>query len=72
MEVYVMKKYKIEIEEILQKVFDIEAESLDEALNIAEDKYREGEYELSPETIKEINFRPYEELIKNKLSEKER
>lgn len=67
-----MKKYKIEIEEILQKVFDVEAESLDEALNIAEDKYREGEYELSPETIKETNFRPHEELIKNKRSEKER
>ena len=32
-----MKTYKIEIEEILQEVFDVEAKSLDEALNIAKD-----------------------------------
>lgn len=67
-----MNKYKIEIEEILQEVFEVEAESLDEALSIAQYKYRKGEYELSPDTIKETNFRPYQELIKNKQSKKER
>lgn len=59
-----MKTYKIEIEEILQEVFDVEAKSLDEALNIAKDKYYEGEYELSSETIKETDFRPFKDSTK--------
>lgn len=52
-----MGKYKIEVEEILQEVYDVEAESLDEAISIAEDKYYDGEYELAPETIKKTNFK---------------
>ena len=55
-----MGKYKIEIEEILQKVYDVEAESIDEAISVAEDKYYDGEYKLTPETIKRTNFRPYD------------
>ena len=55
-----MGKYKIEIEEILQEVYDVEAESLDEAISIAEDKYYDGEYELAPEAIKKTNFRLYD------------
>ena len=33
-----MKTYKIEVEEIMQNVYDIEANSLEEAINIAEEK----------------------------------
>lgn len=64
-----MSKYKIEIEEILQEVYDVEAESLDEAISIAEDKYYDGEYELAPETIKKTNFRPYDDGNYNEKQE---
>lgn len=33
------KIYKIEIEETLQRVVDIQANSLDEAIDIAQDRY---------------------------------
>lgn len=68
-----MKTYKIEIEEILQEVYEIEAESLEDAISIAEEKYYSGEYELSPETVKERNFREYkDELEKEKTKNKDR
>lgn len=62
-----MKKFQIKIEEILQNVFEIEAESLDDAIAIAEDRYNRQEYELTPENLKEINFEEYkDEVIKQK------
>lgn len=67
-----MKTYHIEIEEILQNVYDIEANSLEEALDIAEAKYNAEEIVLSPETIKETNFREYkDEVAKEKTKNKE-
>lgn len=67
-----MKTYHIEIEEILQNVYDIEANSLEEALDIAEEKYNAEEIVLSPETIKETNFREYkDEVTKEKSKNKE-
>lgn len=67
-----MKTYHIEIEEILQNVYDIEANSLEEALDIAEEKYNAEEIVLSPETIKETNFREYkDEVTKEKTKNKE-
>lgn len=66
-----MKVYHIEVEEILQEVYDIEANSLDEALEIAEEKYHNEEIVLAPETIKETNFREYkEEIMKDKNKNK--
>lgn len=43
-----MTKFVISIEEIISQDFEIIAESADEAMNIAEDKYRKGELVLSP------------------------
>lgn len=67
-----MKVYHIEVEEILQNVYDIEANSLDEAIEIAEEKYHNEEIVLAPETIKETNFREYkDEVIKDKQKSKD-
>ena len=55
-----MKKiYHIEIEEILQNVYEIEAESSQEAMEIAKEKYRNEEYVLQAEDLKETNFTEY-------------
>ena len=62
-----MKKFQVEIEEILQHVYEIKAESLEEAIGIAGDRYSEGKYVLYPEDIKETNFREYkDEIVKDK------
>ncbi len=66
-----MKVYHIEVEEILQEVYDIEANSLDEAIEIAEEKYHNEEIVLAPETIKETNFKEHkEEIVKDKTKNK--
>lgn len=68
-----MKTYKIEVEEILQNVYDIEANSLEEAIDIAEEKYHNEEIVLDYNTLKETNFREYkDELEKDKPKNKER
>jgi hypothetical protein len=54
-----MKKFKIEIEEILQNVYEVEANSLEEAISIIQEKYKNCEIVLDPETIKETNFREF-------------
>ena len=56
-----MKKFQIEIEEILQHVYEIEAETLESAIDIAGERYRKEEYILSPEDLKETNISEYEE-----------
>lgn len=62
-----MKKFQIKIEEILQNVYEIDAESLEDAISIAEDRYNRQEYELTPECLKETNFEEYKtEIIKQK------
>lgn len=61
------KEYEIEIEEILQKVVKVKANSLDEALDIAEEKYRNQEYVLDSEDFKGVEFSEYkDEIIKDK------
>ena len=42
-----MKKYTIAIEETVVKEFEVEASDFEEALDIAEKKYHEGEFVLS-------------------------
>ena len=56
-----MKVYQIEVEEILQNVYEIEANSLEEALDIAEEKYRNQEIELDYNCLKETNYREFED-----------
>ncbi len=43
-----MKKYIITIEESISKDFGIEADTAEEAMAIAEHRYRNGEYVLDP------------------------
>lgn len=43
-----MQIYKIAIEETLVEEFEVMANSAEEALEIAEEKYQEGEFVLAP------------------------
>ena len=61
------KNYKIEIEEVLQKVVEIKANSLDEAFDIVQNKYANQEYILDYEDYNGVEFREYkDEILKNK------
>ena len=63
------KEYEIEIEEILQKVVKVEANSLEEAIDIAREKYSNEEYVLDYQDYKDTEFREYkDEVIKQKKS----
>ena len=50
------KIYQIEVEEILQKVVEIEADSLDEAIDKARQQYSDEEIILYAECLMETNF----------------
>ena len=61
------KEYEIEIEETLQKVVKIKANSLNEAINIAKEKYSNEEYILDYQDYKGTEFREYkDEIVKDK------
>ena len=45
-----MKKFRITIEEHISQVFEVEATDLGEAMEIAEQKYHEGEFVVEPST----------------------
>lgn len=61
------KTYNIEIEEILQKVVKIKANSLDEAIDIAKERYRNEEYILDENDFKGAEFSEYkDEVIRRK------
>ena len=68
------KTYKIEIEETLQRIVDIQANSLDEAIDIAQNRYSNQEYVLDYEDYKGVEYREYkDEVIKEKkYKERER
>lgn len=44
-----MKKFKIEVQEILSRIVEVEAKNLDEALEKVENKYRNEEIILDSE-----------------------
>lgn len=44
-----MKKFKVTIEEHISETFEIEAVCIDEAMQIAENRYCSGEYVLGSE-----------------------
>lgn len=58
-----MKTYKIEVEEILHDICEINANSLEEAINIAKEKYLNEEIVLDYSNFKETNYREYKENI---------
>jgi len=68
-----MPKFQVEIEEISQRVEEIEAKDLEEALEIAEDKYDSNEIELDYEDFKGHEVREYrpnvmeEDLVQNAI-----
>ena len=53
--------YKIEIEELLQRVVEIEAENVNEAIRIAKEKYRKEEYVLDENDLKGVKFSEYKD-----------
>lgn len=70
-----MKTYKIEVEEILQNVYDIQANSLEEAIDKAQEMYRNEEIVLDYEAWKETNYREYQDVVeidKKKNKDRER
>lgn len=68
-----MPKFKVEIEEISQRVEEIEANNLEEALDKAEERYSTGEIVLDYEDFKEHEIREYrnqvreEDLVKDNI-----
>ena len=61
------KEYEIEIEETLQKVVKMKANSLNEAINIAKEKYSNEEYILDYQDYKGTEFSEYkDEIVKEK------
>ena len=53
--------YKIEIEELLQRVVEIKAENVNEAIRIAKEKYRKEEYVLDENDFKRVKFSEYKD-----------
>ncbi len=56
-----MKIYKIEIEELLQKVVEVEADSVDEAIDKVHNAYRNEEYVLDYNDFKGVEFREFKD-----------
>lgn len=53
--------YRIEIEELLQRVVEIEAENVNEAISKTKEKYRNEEYVLNENDFKGVEFSEYED-----------
>ena len=53
------KYYNIEIEELLQRVVKVKADSLSEAIEKVEEKYRDEVYVLNENDFKGVEFREY-------------
>lgn len=62
-----MPNFQIEIVEVLSAVIDIQAENLDEALYLAEKKYRDEEVVLTEVHHMTTDFRDYNK-VKNDLT----
>lgn len=51
-----MNTYKVQIEEVLQKVIEINANNREEAIDIAKQLYAQDEVELDAHDLKETNI----------------
>ena len=58
------KTFNIEIEETLQKVVQVKADSLNEAINKVEEKYKNEEYILNEDDFKGVDFNEYIDIPK--------
>ena len=56
-----IKIYEIEIEEILQRVVKVNANSLDEAIDKVEHRYKNEKYVLDYNDFKDVQFREYKD-----------
>ena len=56
-----MKIYEIEIEELLQKVIKVKADSLDDAIDKVEEEYRNEKYVLDYNDFKGVEFREFKD-----------
>lgn len=56
-----IKIYEIEIEEILQRVVKVKANSLDEAIDKVENRYKNEKYVLDYNDFKDVQFREYKD-----------
>ena len=43
-----MKKIKVTIEEHISQTFEVDADNIEDAMKIAEEKYNDGEFVLEP------------------------
>lgn len=67
------KTFNIEIEETLQKVVQVKANSLNEAINKVQEKYRNEEYVLNEDDFKGVEFNEYIDIpMKQRNSRLER
>lgn len=64
--------YKIEIEETLQRVVEIKADSLDDAITIARERYSNEEYILDENDFKGAEFSEYKDEVIRQKNKKER
>lgn len=56
-----MKIYEIEIEEVLQKVVKVKADSLDEAIDKVQKRYKNEKYILDYNDFKGVEFREFKD-----------
>ena len=66
------KNYEIEIEETLRKVVKINANSLEEAIDIARETYSNEEFVLDYQDYKNTVFREYRNEVLKEKKEKNR
>ena len=55
------KIFEIEIEEVLQKVVKVKADSLDEAIDKVQERYKNEKYILDYNDFKGVEFREYKD-----------
>lgn len=56
-----MKIYNIEIEELLQRVVRVKANSLDEAIDKVQERYKNEKYVLDYNDFKGVEFREFKD-----------
>lgn len=50
-------KYKVEIKEVLQKIIEVDADNIEEALSIIKEKYRKEEIVLDDKDYIDTEFK---------------